>query len=582
MEEIGTHFFSFLETPNSSDYLGRITLSLVAILYTINFRKNNLKNWIITLLFCSLIVYLGSLFFLPFICLSLLKNKLNLTSSSFSISFPKFKLNADSVSLSILTFLGVYTRCVGLSDLAILIFDEVHFGKFLNGHITGEFYFDIHPPIIKLIMAGFIKYFAPYYHGEQEFEDIGSPYFPTSPVKAMRFIPAFSSALLVPVVYLTCREIGVSWMGSLVCASMCLFDNLLVTEGRILTTDTSLVLFLALALYFHLRTENSQLFSRKWFISVILTGVFMGLTVSAKWISLNIVGVVGVCTAVDILGRGHLGFSFKYGFDENRVNLKDFFFRLFFLLVVPAAIYVLSFYLWLETTPRWSENGPAFMPTAFQASLINSPVKYDGEPPTFWDNFVSMNHGMFTGNRDVGKGQKGHHWESWWYQWPLDLRGLACWASGVKYYSDKGMSLEHHVYFLGNPFVWWFAAMCLTFVPIVIFSPRKIFNPIPNYNWKIFLLLLGYFSGILPYVAVRRSCFIYHYLVPLHFLTIVCGIVLDHLVFKYFNSHRIDLFVGTILIAVFAWSFWFFGVFTYGTLISKPEYEARIWRDGWR
>jgi dolichyl-phosphate-mannose-protein mannosyltransferase len=230
----------------------------------------------------------------------------------------------------------------------------------------------------------------------------------------MRFLPAFASMLYVPVVFLTCRELGVSWYGAFLCASMALFDNLNVTEGRVLTTDTALLLFLALSFYFHIRTENSTVYSTKWFVNLSLTGLFMGMTVSTKWISLNVVGVVGIFTAFDILIRGKLGFSITRGFVPQDADFAEFFIRLFLLLGVPIMFYILNFYLWVITTPKWGEFGPLHMPTAFQAHLENSKVKYDGPPMPFWDVFVHMNTAMFTGNRDVGKGMKGHPWESWW------------------------------------------------------------------------------------------------------------------------------------------------------------------------
>jgi dolichyl-phosphate-mannose-protein mannosyltransferase len=230
----------------------------------------------------------------------------------------------------------------------------------------------------------------------------------------MRFIPALSSAMLVPVTYWTCRELGVTWWGSLVCGSMVLFDNLSVTEGRVLTTDTSLLVFLALTLMFYLRTSNMRVHSDSWYWNLFLTGVFMAMTISTKWIALNVVGVVGVFTALDVLIRGTLGFSIKDGFVPERMDLTDFFVRLFFLLVMPFMFYVFNFYMWIATTPKWGEFGPAHMPLSFQSRLEGSMVQSNEPQMSFWETFVFMNTAMFTGNRDVGKGVKGHPWESWW------------------------------------------------------------------------------------------------------------------------------------------------------------------------
>jgi dolichyl-phosphate-mannose--protein O-mannosyl transferase len=164
----------------------------------------------------------------------------------------------------------------------------------------------------------------------------------------------------------------------------------------------------------------------------------------------------------------------------------------------------------------------------------------------------------------------------------LDLRGLACWTQPGKFDAAKGNSFERHVYFLGNPIVYWFAALCLCLWVYAASTPRRPKLPIAHFGWKSSMLLLGYFSGLMPYMAVRRSCFNYHYMPPLHFLTVLCGIVIDHLVFRYFSNYRIKLVVTVVLLSAFAWAFWFWSMYSYGTPVTKKQYEARIWKEGWR
>jgi hypothetical protein len=45
--------------------------------------------------------------------------------------------------------LSVLTRFVHLGHPPSVVFDEVHFGKFTNHYLTGHYYFDIHPPLVR-------------------------------------------------------------------------------------------------------------------------------------------------------------------------------------------------------------------------------------------------------------------------------------------------------------------------------------------------------------------------------------------------------------------------------------------------
>ena len=48
--------------------------------------------------------------------------------------------------------IGVFLLSLFLHFVAIdypkeAVFDEVHFGKFVSGYLTGQYFFDIHPPL---------------------------------------------------------------------------------------------------------------------------------------------------------------------------------------------------------------------------------------------------------------------------------------------------------------------------------------------------------------------------------------------------------------------------------------------------
>ncbi|MEX2090563.1 MAG: phospholipid carrier-dependent glycosyltransferase, partial [Candidatus Paceibacterota bacterium] len=79
------------------------------------------------------------------------------------------------------------------------VFDEVHFGKFVSGYYTHEYYFDIHPPLGKLMIAGFGKLFGFSAEGGSapggNFAKIGDE-FPDSKYMALRFLPSLAGSLL--------------------------------------------------------------------------------------------------------------------------------------------------------------------------------------------------------------------------------------------------------------------------------------------------------------------------------------------------------------------------------------------------
>src|SRR5258706_8694896 len=68
-------------------------------------------------------------------------------------------------------------------------FDEVHFGKFAAYYILREYYFDVHPPLAKLLL-GLAGWFVGF-DGKFEFEAIGDSYSEHhSPYMGMRSMPA--------------------------------------------------------------------------------------------------------------------------------------------------------------------------------------------------------------------------------------------------------------------------------------------------------------------------------------------------------------------------------------------------------
>lgn len=111
-----------------------------------------------------------------------------------------------------------------LSLTASQSFDEVHFGKFAAYYLTHQYYFDVHPPLAKMLfgLAGWFVGFD----GSFLFESIGDSYTVNNvPYVGMRALPAIMGSLTVPVVYAIMKESGYSTIIAAFSAALILFGE---------------------------------------------------------------------------------------------------------------------------------------------------------------------------------------------------------------------------------------------------------------------------------------------------------------------------------------------------------------------
>lgn len=117
-----------------------------------------------------------------------------------------------------------------------------------------EFYFDVHPPLGKMLvgLSGVIAN----YNGSFGFES-GKIYPEDLDITTMRIFNASWGVMLVPLAYGTARYMNLSWKSCVLAASMVLFDNALLTISRFVLLD-SMLLFFTGASFFCLAGFRSQ------------------------------------------------------------------------------------------------------------------------------------------------------------------------------------------------------------------------------------------------------------------------------------------------------------------------------------
>lgn len=273
-----------------------------------------------------------------------------------------------------LTALAMVVRLFRIYQPTSVVFDEVHFGGFATKYIKGRFFMDVHPPLAKMLIAlfGFLGGFR----GDFDFKDIGKDYLePGVPYVAMRMFPAIMGVLTIPTMFLTLKASGCRTATAAMGALLVTFENGLVTQSRFILLDSPLVIFTALTALSFISFTNQQeqgpskAFGLSWWFWLIATGLFLGATLSVKWVGLFTIAWVGSLTLLQLWVL--LGDSRTV---TPRVWFKHFFARVFSLIVIPLGFYTFMFAIHFLCLVNPGE-GDGFMSSEFQSTLNSKAMK---------------------------------------------------------------------------------------------------------------------------------------------------------------------------------------------------------------
>jgi len=353
-----------------------------------------------------------------------------------------------------------------------MYFDEVYHGRtgyeFTRGLTPSE---ATHPPLGKEMIAASILAFGM------------TPF-------GWRFIGAVVGVIMLIVLYIFVKNLfgktAVAICGTLLFG----FDFMRFTQTRIATIDTYGVFFILLAYFFMYRhiTADAQAPLRKSIIPLALSGISFGLGCAAKW---NVIyaglGLAVIYVIRLILLARHYKREEWPGF--RKLLVKTLLFSVLFFAVIPVIIYCLS-----------------YIPHGYSKGMtIGGGMLWDRRFYEFiWKNQVSMFE--FHSGLDAV-----HPYSSQWWQWILD-------ALPILYVNSSHAGLRSSIVAFGNPVVWWGG-----FVAVVSLA----FRSVKHRDGKALFILIGYLSQFLPWVAVTRVLFIYHYLPSTLFLVLALAYVLD-------------------------------------------------------
>jgi len=289
-----------------------------------------------------------------------------------------------------------------LGQPAQVVFDEVHYGKTVNGYLSGEYFFTGHPPLgPQLTTLG--AWFGGYREPSSNFEHIGQDL--DSTAFAIRILPAFAGTILPLVIFFFLRTLGLSLMASFAAAILVLLENALLLQSRLALPDIFLILFGFLGLVF--------LFRRSFFLSAI----FLSLSVAVKW---NAVGFL-IFAGFILLKNAILHKAYK---------------PLLVFIVLPPLLYLGIFALHFQLLPN-PGSGDIFMSQEFlrgEKNLIEKTIELNKT------NYATNLNGL----------DATHPYSSKWYTWPLMQRPIFYW---------NGENTK--LYLLGNPVIWWGSSMAV-------------------------------------------------------------------------------------------------------------------------
>ncbi|KAI0063415.1 glycosyltransferase family 39 protein [Artomyces pyxidatus] len=272
--------------------------------------------------------------------------------------------NLEHVPPAIYTLLSCWTRFHKIGKAPLVIWDEAHFGKFGSHYLKREFYFDVHPPLGKMLvgLAGLLSG----YDGSFEFKS-GENYPAEVPYVAMRVIMATFGVALVPLGWYTAVELGMSTRACHLVALMVLFDVAWLCISRFILLDSMLLFFTFLTVFCLTKFHNQQYqsFSFDWWLWLSFTGISIGCVSSVKWVGLFVTALVGLYTIEDLWEKfGDLRMS-------ARTQLWHWGARVACLIVLPILVYMASFKMHFLILNH-SGPGDAQMSSLFQANLVGN------------------------------------------------------------------------------------------------------------------------------------------------------------------------------------------------------------------
>ncbi|TRY55370.1 hypothetical protein DNTS_034398 [Danionella cerebrum] len=285
------------------------------------------------------------------------------------LSSSRREADVPGCALVLVLVLSVCTRFYKITEPPHVCWDETHFGKMGSYYINRTFFFDVHPPLGKMLigLAGYLT-------------ALGS--------------------CLPPFAYLIVLELSHSSPAALIAASLLIFDTGCITLSQYILLDPILMFFIMGSVICMVRfsTQKHRAFGFSWWLWLLLTGVCLSGSLSVKFVGLFVILLVGINTALDLWRL----------FGDLSLSLVDFgkhlLARVFGLIMVPLFLYTTVFVVHFIVLNR-SGPGDGFFSSAFQSRLIGNNLHNASMPEYLaYDSVITVK------NLRIAGGYLHSHW----------------------------------------------------------------------------------------------------------------------------------------------------------------------------
>lgn len=320
------------------------------------------------------------------------------TSSKFVIGYGVSRL---CVLFVIVT--SISTRLYNIHEPAHVCWDETHFGKMASWYINRTFFFDVHPPLGKMLIA--LSGYLTGYDGKFAFDKPGDKYEHWTQYIGMRIFCASMGLAIPALIYRAMYSMTRSHQSAFLAAILLVFDNGMVTLTRYILLDPPLLFFISTSILgiaefsFRLGPNSGyRAFTKAWWFYLTWTGVSISCAFSVKFVGLFIVALVGLRTAYDIwLILGDISRPISY-------FIKHLLARVVCLIVLPIILYVSFFWIHLELLNH-SGNGDGFYSSSFQSRLIGNSLHNSS-----WPAHLAYGAEVTIKNNRIGGAYLHSHW----------------------------------------------------------------------------------------------------------------------------------------------------------------------------